>query len=112
MVTEMSTDEYHALVSEKVFTQQVMAEAKANGWMCYHTHDSRRSQPGYPDISAVHPNRPELGHVYMELKVGKNKPTTDQDTWLLSLEASGDRVFVFRPTDWDEIRSVLRGDQR
>ena len=41
-----------SLLNEKKFQSQVVRIAKVFGWLCYHTYDSRRSEPGFPDLSA------------------------------------------------------------
>lgn len=40
-------------VMEKVFQAQVLDLAHLSGWLCYHTHNSRRSAPGFPDLVLV-----------------------------------------------------------
>ncbi len=47
---------YHkAVLSEADFMDQVIDLAHLYGWMVYHTYDSRRSAPGYPDLAFCHP---------------------------------------------------------
>ena len=90
--------------SEKAFTAAVVALAGAHGWEPYHTHDSRRSQPGFPDLVLVRP--PAL--ILAELKVGANAPTPDQDRWLALLGAvPGVRVRLWRPEGWPAIAAEL-----
>ncbi len=38
---------------EKPFQAQVVELARLSGWLTYHTHDSRRSQSGFPDLVLV-----------------------------------------------------------
>jgi hypothetical protein len=93
-----------APISEKEFMQNVLDLASVTGWMRYHTHDSRRSHAGFPDLVLVRP--PRL--VVAELKVGKNKTTRSQDAWLAALMGCPQvEVFVWRPTDWPEIARTL-----
>lgn len=42
-----------------------------------------------------------------ELKVGKNKPTSDQVCWLELFRSAGIRAEVWRPADWPEIEQAL-----
>jgi hypothetical protein len=93
---------------EKDFTQMVMREAAARGALSYHTHDSRRSPAGFPDLVVVNP-RLWQGTVYMELKMPGNYPTKVQREWLTALVDAGERVYVFRPDDWKDIISILDG---
>jgi len=86
-------------ISEKAFMAAVIAEAKRNGWRVYHTHDSRKSEAGFPDLLLLRHTRIMVA----ELKVGDNKPTAAQLNWL---EAFGDATVewhVWRPDQWAEI---------
>ena len=40
-------------MTEKEFQRLVVDYATLHGWMHYHTHDSRRSTPGFPDLVLV-----------------------------------------------------------
>lgn len=88
--------------TEKQFMGRVIALAKLNGWKVYHTHDSRRSEPGFPDLVLV---RERV--IFAELKADKGKPTKAQREWLLALESGGATFLVWRPRDWDDIVKVL-----
>ena len=39
-------------MTEKQFQSHIVQYAKMRGWLVYHTHDSRRSEPGFPDLVA------------------------------------------------------------
>src|SRR5688572_19177552 len=39
--------------TERAFQAQVVKYARLMGWTAYHTHDSRRSQAGFPDLVLV-----------------------------------------------------------
>jgi hypothetical protein len=72
--------------------------------LVYHTFDSRRSEPGFPDLVIVGGN----GVVYRELKKQDGRLTRDQQHWLAALEAAGENAGVWRPSDWpDNVRSDL-----
>jgi hypothetical protein len=91
-------------LSEAAFQAKVVALAVDNGFEVYHTFDSRRSAPGYPDLVIAKPGR----LIVAELKVGRNKPTPAQEKWLRLYESiPGVRVFRWRETDWSEIRKEL-----
>ena len=92
--------------SEKVFMERVRQLAVANGWLVYHPYDSRRSEPGYPDLTLVHPRR---GVVWAELKVRGGRVTAEQDAWLSVLRQAGQRAYLWRPSDWADIEAVLGG---
>ncbi|MGP5219417.1 VRR-NUC domain-containing protein [Arthrobacter rhombi] len=93
--------------SEKEFQQQVVDAAKRLGWLAYHTHDSRRSEPGFPDLVLVHPVKGLV--MFRELKTQKGRTSTAQDTWIKALRAAGQNVSIWRPADYvsREIHRVL-----
>lgn len=95
-------------MSEKDLQAAVIGAARVLGWRHYHTFDSRRSEPGFPDLVLVHP---EHGVLFVELKAATGKVTTHQELWLASLRAAGARAVVWRPHHWQDgvIERVLRG---
>lgn len=94
-------------LTEKQFMAQVVRLAKLCGWILYHTHDSRRSEPGFPDLVLAHPKRKLV--IFAELKTDAGKLTDAQDRWLDVLHDCGERVRVWRPADWADIESLLMG---
>jgi len=67
---------------------------KLLGVWCYHTYDSRRSQPGWPDLVLV--GRHVL---YRELKSATGRLTSAQTEWGLRLGDAGQDWSVWRPDD-------------
>lgn len=92
-------------ISEKDFQASVIAAAELYGWMSYHTHDSRRSEPGFVDLVLVHPGRRLVK--FRELKTYTGRITLDQKKWLNALEAAGADVGVWRPAELDSIIDEL-----
>ncbi len=96
-------------LSEKHFQAQVVELARLSGWLTYHTHDSRHSQAGFPDLVMVRAPRV----VFAELKSESGRIRPGQGQWL---EALGDSESVearlWRPSDWPEIEEALRRRQR
>lgn len=91
-------------VSEKVFQAAVVRLAREHGWLCYHTHDSRKSLPGYPDLTMVR----EGVCLWSELKVPGGTLTLQQAHWLKALgQVRETAAFVWQPEDWPEIRMRL-----
>jgi VRR-NUC domain-containing protein len=91
-------------VSEKDFMATVKDLAKLNGWLVYHTYDSRRSDPGFPDLVLVRAPRV----IFAELKSAKGPPTKNQRVWLEELGfCSGVERYLWRPFDWEEITQKL-----
>lgn len=58
---------------------------------------------GFPDLVLIRP--PKL--IVAELKVGTNKPTAAQETWLDLFRGCGVPAYVWRPEMWAEIVEKL-----
>ena len=83
----------------------VIQAAEILGWRYYHTHNSKRSPSGFPDLVLVRRGR----IIFAELKVGSNVPTPAQQEWIEDLdECEGVDVYVWTPDDWPEIKRALR----
>lgn len=103
-------------MKEKEFQAAVIELAEIQGWRVYHTHDSRRSQPGYPDLTMVRGRH----LIFAELKVLGGRPTKEQTAWLDDLGRVSGRIqeeFGFDgavearlwcPSDWPEIEQALK----
>lgn len=104
----------HAM-TEKQLSQNIVDAARTLGWLVYRTFDSRRSVPGYPDLTMIHPDTGRL--IFAELKTAKGRLRPAQIEWLGALrEVARDRgleVYCFRPMDWIDgtIEAILRGDR-
>lgn len=90
---------------EKDFQNAVLKEAAKLGWLCYHTHDSRKSRAGFPDLTMVRRQRV----IFAELKSATGKLDAAQETWREVLEAVGGNVTycLWRPADWTSIMEIL-----
>lgn len=62
----------------------------------YHTHDSRRSARGFPDLVIAGPG----GIAYRELKSDTGALTVDQRAWGRVLADAGGNWSVWRPGEW------------
>lgn len=94
-----------AAMTERDWQQTVVDYATARGWRHYHTHDSRRSPAGFPDLILVRP--PRL--VAVELKAQDGKLTRAQVDWLGLLQACPQvETHVWRPSDWPDVEETLR----
>lgn len=89
---------------EKEFQDRVIKLAKRHNWNCYHTHDSRKSAAGYPDLTIVRVGGPLF---FAELKREGEHPTAAQMTWLELIRSAGIAAYVWRPSDWPAIVEVL-----
>ena len=96
MVTQ---SEYQAacakVMPEKDLLASVREMAVALGYLVYHTHDSRRSEGGWPDVAIA-------GHgrlLVRELKRQSGVVTPEQKVWLATLADAGVDAGVWRPID-------------
>lgn len=93
-----------ATISEKAFMRQVEDLARLSGWLVYHTHDSRRSAPGFPDLCLVRP--PVV--LFAELKSEGGKLRPEQRGWLEALSrCEGVEARLWRPSDFEEMTEML-----
>lgn len=90
-------------LTEKQFQGFVVSVAKLYGWWVYHTFNSKRSEPGFPDLVLV--REPDL--IFAELKTDKGKLTKEQAAVIAKLQRCGQRVAVWRPRDWDSLTRIL-----
>lgn len=76
------------------------------GWRFIHDRDSRRNNPGFPDICAVRRGR----LLFAELKTTRGRFRTEQRLWLEDLSAAEVETYVLRPRDWHSglIEEILR----
>lgn len=84
-------------MSEAALQSRVLGHARALGWLAYHTHDSRGSQPGFPDLVLVSERRARV--LYRELKTERGRVSAEQARWLHALTAAGADAAVWRPMD-------------
>ncbi len=89
--------------SERQFQAQVTELATLRNWVWYHTHDSRRSPAGFPDLVLVRGRR----LVFAELKRERGRLTKEQEQWLRTLQATDAEVYVWRPSDWPQVQETL-----
>lgn len=90
-------------MTEREWQSQVVKAARLLGWTTYHTHDSRRSEPGWPDLALV---RDRL--VMAELKTDTGRLSAAQERWLDLLTGAGIEAYVWRPRDIDQVLAVLK----
>jgi hypothetical protein len=91
-------------MTEAELQAEVLKLARMYGWLAFHPHDSRRSTPGYPDLTLVHSVTGAL--VFAELKTERGRTTREQDTWLTVL-GRRHHAFVWRPADLPTIARLL-----
>jgi hypothetical protein len=97
--------------------QQLVTDlCRVLGLEMFHPHDSRKSEPGYPDCTIVDVKRYRI--IYAELKRQRTRPTEAQARWLDALALVADKsagrveVVLWRPSHWldGSIERILRGE--
>lgn len=91
-------------MTEEELSAAVRDLATVLGWRCYHTYDSRRSQPGFPDWVMV---RDRV--IFAELKSERGRISIPQQDWLFALGEAGAERYCWHPVDWTNgtIEAVL-----
>lgn len=108
--------------SEAAFQAQVEQLAAFYGWhLRYHAPDNipRRTRTGRVMVQDVTPGFPDLwllrepDLIVAELKTEKGRLSPAQQQWIAALTACGLEVYIWRPSDFDEINARLsRGRHR
>lgn len=110
-MTQTAANPFPANVSEDVFKDAVLRQAKALGWLAFHPLPALNSrgkwatfqqgEKGYPDLTLARKGVV----IFRELKSNTGSLTAEQKAWG---EELGDAWGVWRPRDWPEILSTLR----
>ena len=115
--TTTTPDEYRKAAAkampERELQENVRQLCKSLGWYCYHTFDSRRSEPGFPDLVLVRMGR----LIFAELKTETGRESLAQERWadrLGNVQRHNKTVQyqLWRPTQWLDgtIERILRGE--
>lgn len=94
-----------ARMTERAWMRQVIDLAQLHGYLVYHTHDSRRSAAGFPDLLMVRRGR----LLAIECKSERGRVTPEQMAWIELLDTvPGVTAMVARPRDFDVVRAVVQ----
>jgi len=98
------TNDASGLVTEASWQATVTGAAEVFDWFVYHNPDSRRSNPGFPDLVLIRPPRV----MFLELKRQTGRLSPTQREVIAALEqCPGVEVHVARPSDWEQVCSWL-----
>ncbi|MGB8946504.1 MAG: VRR-NUC domain-containing protein [Streptomyces sp.] len=93
-------------MTEEQFRRHVRQLAALRGWsLAYHTHNSRRSDAGWPDEVYGHPKAKRTLFVEFKSDTGRIRPA--QREWLRHLADCGHEAALWRPRDLAAIVQVL-----
>lgn len=90
-------------MTEKEYQQQIVDLCKLLHLRYYHTHDSRRSTAGFPDLVIVGENQT----IFVEIKTQTGKVRKEQREWLTALAHSGQKAYLWRPSDFNAVTRTL-----
>lgn len=108
-----------ALISERAFQSQVVRYARLMGWRVWHDNATNapklcrsckqplklpRNEAGLVDLILL--RRPRV--VWAELKSERGKVSPEQASFIAELRAAHQEVYLWRPSDWQEVERVLR----
>jgi len=92
---------------ERDFQAMVEQAAGYLSWRCYHTHDSRRSNPGWPDLVCIKDGK----MLALELKTERGRVRPEQEVWIAELgQVPGVEARIVRPSEWDDLLVMLKGE--
>jgi hypothetical protein len=89
-------------LSEAQWQRQLVELAELLGWRWYHTHDSRRSPAGFPDLVMF---RERV--IFVECKAERGRISAAQEDVIGRLSLANAEVHVWRPSQLEIARDVL-----
>lgn len=91
--------------SEAQFQAKIKYEAHLAGWYVFEIYDMTMNEPGWPDLYMMHMD----GRKFIaELKLAGKYPTQAQKKVHEYFRACGDRVYIWRPEDWEDIMKTMK----
>lgn len=111
----MKLQDYKVQISEREFQAQIVELAQLCGWRAHFERPARtahgwrtpiQGDKGFPDGVLAHEGQRRL--IICELKSERGKLSKEQRKWLDVLRLCGIEAYVWRPSDWPEVMSVLQ----
>ncbi len=95
---------------EKDYQSLIVEWAAACGWsLIYHTHDSRRSRAGFPDLVMIRRDECMVLEIKGTPNGKKGTLSKDQAEWIQGFKRiSGVNAAAVWPEDWDELQEEIR----
>lgn len=94
---------YKQTITEKQVQEAIVKAARLHNWHCYHTFDSRRSEPGFPDLVLIRGDR----CLVAEIKGPKGHVSPAQATWIDAFQKAGIEAYLLYPDDQDWFIEML-----
>lgn len=89
---------------ESAFQALLIEAGRYAGYLVYHTHNSKRSEPGFPDLCFA-----GRRVFFAECKAARGKLSLPQARWLLTLINARQEAYLWRPEHRDEALRVIGG---
>lgn len=90
-------------ITEAAYQRRITDLANLLGLRWHHETDSRRSKPGFPDLTICGPK----GVAFLEVKTDAGRIKPEQQAWLDALRAAGCDALIVRPRHWDDVKALL-----
>lgn len=74
--------------------------ARSHNWLAFHDNDSRRNEPGFPDLVLAKPGRAPL---FIEFKLDGQRMTDDQEDWGRALDS-----WLVTPQNFEYLLKTIR----
>ena len=99
------SDSWQREIKEAAYQRMVVDLLTMYRFRVFHTYDSRRSAPGFPDVIATDGQRLFV----WEFKTERGQVSPDQEAWIVALRPFATDARVVRPSDWDELVAIITG---
>lgn len=92
-------------ITEKAWSAQFKNLFEMLGWKGYHTFNSMRSAPGFPDWTLYNLSQKRV--IFVELKAEDGTLSDRQRVWVDALKHCGQEVYVWKPSDFELAARIL-----
>lgn len=102
-------------IGESQLQAAIIELAKWEGWLVFHPmpvqnqsgrwRTALQGDKGFPDLVLAHKER---GVIFVELKSTIGRISDEQQLWIDTLKRAGAEVYVWRPVNIQEARTILR----
>lgn len=105
---EMTAEAYRTPATESALQKQIRQLGKNYGWTMTHHPYSIGADPGYPDLTCVHPDHPQT--IWIECKGPKGRIKDAQIEYLELINSQMTRLgIVAWPHDLEAVGELLAG---
>lgn len=98
------------LITEAELQRTIVQALKTVGWAEFHDRIAWKSDPGWLDLTTVHPVWQRTA--FVELKKETGKPSARQQEWMRVHLAAGNEVYLLKPSSWETfVRALLHPER-